>query len=317
MGNISLLSLFIRKSISMYLKNKCLDILFLFHSIMCLKNIVKAVVRKMIEKMKNLVSHARFEEALMLCELHLPTEKEGKARLLQLCLVCARNLNRPKTATYYYKCFLAEVNQKRSIEEEVLYLHVQIIYLFYIGQEEAANHYLEKFLKLLPMIEDKEAALYTYAAMIYYKILYFIDEERFLEAIKLYNQIDIQTVAALYVQNPALYLYMHAHLSEAYMQLGKWRTAHQLLDEIQTVSIIEEKSYMLTKAKLMNHILDYLLYDKPLHQRFMEQYYERLQPMDEFEKKLFKRDIKEIYKKKPHNLLENLLKQYFPRAGIE
>lgn len=308
---------YLQEYISMYLKSNYLDVFLLFRSIIYLKNMVKAVVRKMIEKMKNLVSHARFEEALLLGEQHLPTEKAEKARLLQLCLVCARNLNQPKSARHYYQCFLAEVNQKRSVEEEVLYLHVQIIYLFYIRQEKTAEHYLEKFLKLLPTLEDKEAALYTYAAMIYYKILYFINEERFLEAIKLYNQIDIQTIGALYNQNPALYLYIHAHLSGAYMQLGKWRTARQLLDEIQTVSVIEEKPYVLTKAKIMSHLLDYLLYDKPLRQDFIEQHYERLQPMDAFEQMLFVRDIKAINRKKQHALLENFLNHHFEAASKE
>lgn len=275
------------------------------------------VVRKMIEKMQNLVSHARFEEALLLGERYLPTEKEDKARLLQLCLVCARNLNQPKAASYYYECFLAEVSEKRSVEEEIVYLHVQIIYLFYTHQEKPAEHYLEKFLKILPTLEDKETALYTYAAMIYYKILYFIDEERFLEAIKLYNQIDSQTIGALYDQNPALYLYIHAYLSGAYMQLGKWLTARQLLDEIQTVSVIEDKPYTLTKARLMSHLVDYLLDDTPLHQDFIEQHYERLQPVSTFEKKFFERDIKEINRKKPHPLLAQFLKRYFGVTGKE
>lgn len=256
-----------------------------------------------IEKMKILVSRARFEEALVLGETYLPTATEEKPRLLQLCLVCARNLSNKEAASSYYKRFMDEVKQHRTIEEEVLYLHVQILYLFYMKQEQQANAYLKKFIELFPSLVDKEEALYTYAAMIYYKILYFIDEKRFLEAVKLYNQIENHTIETLYNQNPALYLYIHAHLAGAYMQLGKWRTARQLLEEIRTVSVIDEKPYMFVMSQLMRHLLDYLLDDQPLNASLIAEYYKKLQPMTVFHRQLLQRDIGKINEKKPSPLL--------------
>lgn len=150
---------------------------------------------------------------------------------------------------------------------------------------------------------DKEEALYTYAAMIYYKILYFIDEKRFLEAVKLYNQIENHTIETLYNQNPALYLYIHAHLAGAYMQLEKWRTARQLFEEIRTVSVIDEKPYMFVMSQLMRHLLDYLLDDQPLNASLIAEYYKKLQPMTVFHRQLLQRDIGKINEKKPSPLL--------------
>lgn len=230
-------------------------------------------------KVKELVSKARFDEALALAETYLK-EASGKERqiLLQSCLISARNLGEVELTEKYYELFKAGVREHQKFEDELVYLHVEIIYRLMIHDERAARQHIERFQILTKDLSDVPIVLYTHGAILYYQLLYLYEREEYVQAIKLYNQINPRMMWQVSEQNPALYLYIHAYLASAYIHLSQWRTARHLLKELETLPILKTKREFVARVALSHYILDYILEDKEIDVALCESLLAQCQP---------------------------------------
>lgn len=265
-----------------------------------------------VAKVKKLVSIAYFYEALTLAETYL-AEASGKERqmLIQSCLISARNLGDNALAKKYYDLFQAGVQAHQKFDDELMYLHVEIIYRLMLHDEKSAMQHIERFQILTKDLLNAPSILYTSGAILYYRLLYLYEREDYTEAIKQYNQINPNMMLQVSEQNPALYLYIHAYLASAYIHLSQWRTAKQLLKELDTLPILKMKREIAARVELSHHMLDYVLDDQVLDIALCEKLLAECQTTGSLMKDMLVKNMSLVYQLKPGKVFKQLYEKWY------
>jgi len=265
-----------------------------------------------VAKVKKLVSTAYFYEALTLAESYL-AEATGKDRqmLLQSCIISARNLGDNALVKKYYELFQANIQQHQQFEDELMYVHVEIIYRLMLHDEKAAMQHIERFQMLTKDLLDVPSVLYTSGAILYYRLLYLYECEEYMEAIKQYNQINPNMMLQVSQQNPALYLYIHAYLASAYIHVSQWRTAKQLLKELDTLPILKMKREIAARVELSHHMLAYVLDDQPIDVALCEHLLAECQTMRSLMKDMLIKNMTLVYQIKPGKTFKKLYEKWY------
>lgn len=262
-------------------------------------------------QVKQLVSMARFYEALALGEQRL-VEVTGKEKqlLLQSCFVSARNLGDYVLTKKYYEQFQTHLVARQTFEEELSYLHVEIIYQLMVHDIEKATKKIKQFQALTADLQQQPVVAYTAGAILYYQILYFYEVGEYVNAIKLYNDIHPNMMAQISEENPALYLHIHSYLASAYIHLSKWRTAEQLLRELETLELSITKPQLGAKCALMQQFLNYALYRTPIEFAQCETLFEACQPFERLTYNCLMKDMHYMLTQKPNDAMQQLYEQW-------
>jgi len=262
-------------------------------------------------QVKQLVSMARFNEALALGEQRL-VEVTGKEKqlLLQSCFISARNLGEGALTKKYYEQFQRELHACQTFEEELAYLHVEIIYALMLHDVGHAREKIKRFHLLTANVQDQPLVAYTAGAILYYQILYFYEVDEYVNAIKLYNDIHPNMMAQISMENPALYLHIHSYLASAYIHLSKWRTAEQLLRELETLELSKTKPQLGAKCALMQQFLNYALYRTPIDFAQCETLFEACQPFERLTYNCLMKDMRYMLAQKPNDAMQQLYEQW-------
>jgi len=214
------------------------------------------------DKLREYFAAANYKAALAVGEtlLDQPLSTHDRRHLLYRCTLCARYLEQPALILKYYKLYREQVPADAPMEHQIPFLHCKLAILFFINQQDEALELADSLLSTIKTMPNLLDYIYIYAATLHYKLLHFLETGHYMAAVKTYNELDEAMIEALEVSVPTLSLKIHGHLTSAYLHLGQWRTAHELVQAMTQISWIDDaplvKPHLLIRQNLLQHILE-------------------------------------------------------------
>lgn len=245
------------------------------------------------DELKKYFIAANYEAALAVGEtlLDQPLSAHDRRHVLYRCTLCARYLEQPALILKYYKLYSEQMPAVATIEQQIPFLHCKLAILFFIKQQDEALKLADSLLTTIKNMPNLLDYIYIYAATLHYKLLHFLDTGHYMEAVKTYNELGESMIEALEVSVPVLSLQIHVHLTSAYLRLGQWRTAHELVQAMTQISWIDDaplvKPHLLIRQNLLQHILEGI----PLSFEDNEALFLACQPMSRIALSVFLGDI--------------------------